>query len=93
MKIFNLKKQLIPFLHILFWIISYNFWNAVLNPGVESSSVIQGFEVGRDLILLVNSLFLLYCSLPFIWLARKVWLWIKIPVTVLFLMPLGYVIL
>jgi len=93
MKIFNLKKQLIPFLHILFWIISYNFWNAVLNPGVESSSVIQGFEVGWDLILLVNSLFLLYCSLPFIWLARKVWLWIKIPVTVLFLMPLGYVIL
>ena len=93
MKIFNLKKQLIPFLHILFWIISYNFWNAVLNPGVESSSVIQGFEVGWNLILLVNSLFLLYCSLPFIWLARKVWLWIKIPVTVLFLMPLGYVIL
>jgi two-component system, LytTR family, sensor kinase len=92
MKIIHLKKQLIPFLHLLFWFISYYFWNAVLNPGVESSSVIQGFEVGWDLILLINSLFLIYCSLPFIWLARKAKLWIKIPVTVLFLVPLVYVI-
>ena len=50
-------------------------------------------QVGWDFILLANSVFLLYCSLPFIWLIRKARLWIKIPVTSLFLLPLGYVIL
>ena len=86
------KKQLVNLLHILFWFISFNFWNVILNPGVESTSVIQGFEVEWDFILLVNFLFLLYCSLPFVWLIRKKWLWIKIPVTILFLIPLGYII-
>lgn len=84
--------QTVKMLHILFWFISYNFWNVILNPGVESTGVIQGFAVEGDFILLVNSLFLLYCSLPFIWLIRKKWLWIKIPASILFLMPLGYLI-
>jgi len=93
MKIIQLKNQLLNSLHLLFWFISFNFWNGILNPGVESTSVIQGFEVGWDFILLVNFIFLLYCSLPFIWLIRKKWLWIKISVSVLFLLPLGYVII
>jgi hypothetical protein len=93
MKILQLKKQLILSLNLLFWFVSFNFWNVIFNPGVESTSVIRGFEVEWDLILLVNLLFLLYCSLPFVWLIRKKWLWIKIPVSVLFLVPLGYVIL
>jgi len=80
-------------LNLLFWFVSFNFWNVIFNPGVESTSVIRGFEVGWDLILLVNFLFLLYCSLPFVWLIRKKWLWVKIPVSVLFIVPLGYVIL
>jgi two-component system, LytTR family, sensor kinase len=92
-KVMPSKKQLVNLLHILFWFISFNFWNVILNPGVESTSVIQGFEVEWDLILLVNFLFLLYCSLPFVWLIRKKWLWIKIPVSILFLIPLGYIIL
>ncbi|MDP2114003.1 MAG: histidine kinase, partial [Bacteroidota bacterium] len=92
MKIIYLKNQLLSSLHLLFWFISFNFWNVVLNPGVESTSVIQGFEVEWDFILLVNFVFLLYCSLPFIWMVRKKWLWIKIPVSILFLIPLGYVI-
>ena len=93
MKLIHLKKQVVPALHLLFWFVSFNFWNVILNPGVESTSVIQGFEVKWDTILLVNFGFLIYISLPFIWLARKVRLWIKIPLTVLFLIPLGYVIL
>jgi hypothetical protein len=93
MKILQFKKQLILSLNLLFWFVSFNFWNVIFNPGVESTSVIRGFEVEWDLILLVNLLFLLYCSLPFVWLIRKKWLWIKIPVSVLFLVPLGYVIL
>ncbi len=93
MKIKHLKNQLLNSLHLLFWFISFNFWNVILNPGVESTSVIQGFYVEWDFILLVNFLFLLYCSLPFIWLIRKKWLWIKISVSVLFLLPLGYVVI
>lgn len=87
------KKQFVKLLHVLFWFISFNFWNAILNPGVESTGVIQGFEVQWDSILLLNFLFLVYVSLPFIWLVRKARWWIKVPLTVLFLIPLGYVIL
>ena len=93
MKIIQLKKQLVPALHLLFWFVSYNFWNVILNPGVESTGVIQGFEVQWDSILLLNFLFLAYVSLPFIWLVRKARWWIKVPLTVLFLVPLGYVVL
>lgn len=92
MKRFNSKKLLIPALHVIFWFISFNFWNVILNPGVESVNVLQGFEVEWDLILFVNSVFLIYCALPFIWLVRKIRIWIKIPVTVLFLIPLGYIV-
>ena len=78
MKTFKLKKQLVPALHVIFWFISYNYWNVILNPGVESISVIQDLEVGWDFVLLVNLIFLVYCALPFIWLVRKARLWIKI---------------
>jgi len=98
MKIFRLKKQLniIPyswFPHILFWFISFNFWYMVLNPGVESAGVIQDFEVEWDTILLINSILLFYCALPFVWLIRKFKLWLKMIPTVLFLIPIGYAVL
>ena len=90
MKIIQLKKQILPALHLLFWFVSFNLWNVILNPGVESTSVIQGFEVEWDLILLLNTIFLLYCSLPFSWLFRRKLLWLKISLYLLFLIPLGY---
>lgn len=93
MKTLKLKKLLIPAAHILFWFLSFNFWNVILNPGVESVSVFQGFEVEWELVLFINSIFLFYCALPFIWLSRKTRFWIKIPLTVFFLIPIGYVIL
>jgi len=93
MKTIQIKNKLNYILHVLFWFITFNFWNVILNPGVESTSVIQGFEVEWDFILLVNFLFLLYCSLPFVWLIRKKLLWLKLPVSILFLIPLGYVVL
>jgi hypothetical protein len=93
MKIIRIKKQLIPALHLLFWFVSLNFWNVIFNPGVESTGVIEGLEVGWDFILLMNFIFLIYCSMPLIWLVRKARLWIKIPVTILFLAPIVYVII
>ncbi len=98
MKILRLKKQLnlisySYFPHIILWFVSFNFWYIILNPGVESVGVIQDLEVDWDLILLINSIFLIYCSLPFVWLAKKARLWIKISLSILFLVPLSYVIL
>jgi sensor histidine kinase YesM len=98
MKIFRLKKQLniIPYIyfpHILFWFVSFNFWFLILNQGVESGGVIQSLEVDWDLILLINSIMLIYCALPFVWLIRKFKLWVKIIPSVLFLIPIGYVII
>lgn len=92
MKIYHIKQKLITLLHIIFWFVSVNLWNVVLNPSVQSVGVFQGFEVEWDLLLFLNFIFLVYISLPFIWLVRKAKLWIKIPVSVLFLVPLGYVI-
>ncbi|HLN73090.1 MAG TPA: histidine kinase [Prolixibacteraceae bacterium] len=92
MKIFHIKKQLFTLLHLIFWFISFNFWTVILNPGVESSTVIDGMEVDWSLILLLNLGYLLYCSLPAIWLFKKPKLWIKISLSVLFLIPLGIVI-
>ena len=90
MKITQLKKQIIPALHLTFWFVSFNFWSAILNPGVESTGTIDGIQVGWDFIFLANSVFLLYCSLPFIWLVRRKLLWLKILLYIIFLIPLGY---
>lgn len=93
MKIFHIKKQLFTLLHLVFWYISFNFWTVILNPGVESTSVIVGRAIDWESILILSFTFLLFCSLPFIWLFKKPKLWIKIIVSLLFLIPLGYMIL
>lgn len=93
MKINIIKKQLIPALHLLFWFISFILWNAILNPSVESTGFFRGLGDDLDLVLPVNFAFLIYCSLPFIWLVKKAKLWLKVLLSVLFLIPLGYVII
>lgn len=92
MKILKYKKQLLLIPHIIFWFVSFNLWYVILNPGVESTGVIQDLGVDWDLILLINSIFLVYCSLPFIWFAKKARPWLKIIPSVLFLIPIGYVL-
>lgn len=91
-KIIPSKGQLVTLLHILFWFISFNFWNVILNPGVESITVIEGYEVEWQLIMLVNFVFLLFCSIPFIWLIRKKWLWLKILLSIFALTTFAYFI-
>lgn len=93
MNILRFKKQLILIPHLIFWFVSFNFWYVILNPGVESVGVIQGLEVGWDFVLLANFILLIYCTLPFVWFEKKIRLWLKIIPSVLFLIPIGYVIL
>ncbi len=90
MKTTLLKKYLIPVSYIIFWFLSFNFWNFILNPGVESIGVIDGAEVGWDFILILNTIFLIYCSLPFIWFVRRKLLWLKILIYIVFLIPLVF---
>jgi len=93
MKIAKYQKHIILILHLIFWFVSFNFWYLVLNPGVESAGVIQDFEVEMNLILILNTVLLIYCSLPFIWLAKSLRTWIKTIPTVIFLIPVGYFVL
>lgn len=93
MRIFHIKKQLFTLLHLIFWFISFNFWTVILNPGVESASVIADLEVEWNTILILNFAYMFYCPLPFIWFFKKPTLWIKIIVSIIFLIPLGYAIL
>jgi sensor histidine kinase YesM len=92
MKIRNYKKQLIIALHLLFWMISINIWNIVFNPGVESVSGIKGLKSYWPTLFLVNSVFFLYCLLPFIWWFKKTRKWLKISLTIVFLVPVIYLL-
>ena len=92
MKIRNFKKQLIIALHLLFWMISINIWTIVFNPGVESVSGIKGLKSYWPTLVLLNSLFFLYCLLPFIWWFKKTRKWLKISLSVIFLVPVIYLI-
>ncbi len=92
MKIRNYKKKLIITLHVLFWMISINVWNVVFNPGVESVSGIKGLKDYWPTLLWVNSLFYLYCLLPFVWCFKNTRKWLKIILTIVFLVPVFYLL-
>ena len=77
-------------LHLLFWLVSVNAWYFVFNPGVESAGSIKGLSDIWPSLLMVNTLFFLYCLLPLIWLLKKIPKWIKIGCLILFLGPLIY---
>ena len=90
MKKISFKKQLEPLLHIVFWFVSFNFWNIVLNPSVESTASIQGIEVGLDLVLFINLVFLIYTALPFIWFVKRCLIWLKLLLSGVFAAPIIY---
>lgn len=92
MKRIKIRKLLVAAFHVMFWALSFNYWNTVLNPGVSSMGVINGMEADWDIILPLNLGLLLYLALPFVWLGKKIRLWIKLPATLLFLLPIAYLI-
>ncbi len=91
MKLKNYKKQLIIAMHLLFWMISINAWNIVFNPGVESDSAIKGLQDYWSTLILIYCLFFLYCLLPFIWCFKETRKWLKITLTIIFLIPAVYI--
>ncbi len=92
MKIIKYRQQVITAMHLLFWILSVNAWNILFNPGVESSAFIKGLQDYWTELVLLNFLFYLYCLMPFIWLIRNARKWLKISVTILFFIPVLYLV-
>ena len=92
MQLLKYKNQLITALHLLFWIISINCWYLVFNPSVEFSSITKGIEDYMSLMLPLNFIFCLYCLLPFVWFIKSSRKWLKISLTILFLVPLIYLL-
>ncbi len=91
MKTTNYNRLLLIAIHLLFWIISFNSWHVVLNHGVESTFEIDGMEVEWPAILITNCVFILYLLMPFIWFIRQIGRRIKIGVTILLIVSIGYV--
>jgi hypothetical protein len=92
MKTFKYKKSLIIVLHLLFWFVSINAWTMVFNPGVDTDNFKELPDFWQYM-LLANGLFYLYFMMPFIWLSKRTWKWVKIVVTILFLVLACYVVI
>ena len=95
MKISKYKKQLLIALHLFFWFISLNVWMLIFNPGVEDRSSLSLLFWKDDILsylLFANAICFLYFLLPFIWLRKKTWKWVKIVYTVIFLIPICYIV-
>jgi len=86
------RKHLLTVVHLLFWIISIDCWYVVFNPGVESSGAIKGLQDYWPDLMLLNLIFYLYCLLPFVWFLRHARKWLKISATLLFLVPVVYLV-
>ncbi|MCK9410893.1 MAG: sensor histidine kinase [Prolixibacteraceae bacterium] len=92
MKISKYKNQMVILMHLLFWMLSINCWNIVFNPGVETTGAIKGLQDYWFDLFLLNALFFFYCCIPFVWYAKRAAKWLKIGLSVLFLVPLFYVL-
>jgi hypothetical protein len=92
MKILKYKNQLVVAMHLLFWIISISAWNIVFNPGVETTGAIKGLQDYWLDLLLLDFIFFLYCLLPFVWCLGSARKWMKVAVSVLFLLPVCFVL-
>jgi two-component system LytT family sensor kinase len=86
------KKFWMTTLHILFWLVSFNFWYFVFNPGVESASSIKDLGEFWPNLLLFNCISFIYCLLPLTWLIKNGPHWLKMTATFLFSAPLLYLV-
>lgn len=91
MKISITNNQVFRGLNLLFWILSVNCWYFVFNPGVESDTLFRGVDEWWAVYLALNTACSLYLLLPFVWYTR-VWKWVKILFTVLFFVPVIYLV-
>ena len=77
MKTIKYKRVLVTVLHLLFWILSFNVFNAFFSRGVEANYSLDGFDVtGWDTFLITNFIIIIVL-LPLIWFFKDVKRWVK----------------
>ncbi|HEY3388670.1 MAG TPA: hypothetical protein VGK38_03800, partial [Prolixibacteraceae bacterium] len=72
MKTFNYKGHLVTALHLLFWILSFNLFNAFFSRGIESEYVLEGFSLSIGEVLLISNIIVVILLSPFIWLVKGI---------------------
>ena len=81
MKTLTFNKYSVTLLHLLFWIVSFNLFNAFFSRGVESGYVLDDFELTTGDILLISNVIIIVLLTPFIWFFKPLKTWIKWIVT------------
>ena len=80
-------------LHILFWIVSFNLFNAFFSRGIESGFILDGFELSGWDILLISNIIIALILFPFIWFVKPIKIWIKRSVTFVLFLVIGWSII
>ena len=80
-------------LHILFWIVSFNLFNAFFCRGIESGFILDGFELSGWYILLISNIIIALILFPFIWFVKPIKIWIKRSVTFVLFLVIGWSII
>jgi len=72
MKTFVNNRYWFIVLHLLFWIVSFNIFNAFFSRGVETGYVLDDFNLSVWNILFISNVIILVLLAPFIWLFKNI---------------------
>lgn len=85
MKTSVLSNYRLPALHLLFWIVSFNLFNAFFSRGVESGYVLDDLDLTAWNVHLISNIIIVFLLAPFIWAVKGIRPWVKWSITLLIL--------
>ncbi len=80
-QLFN--RYRVGILHILFWVVSFNIFNAFFSRGIESGFLVDELNLTAWNMLLISNITIAILLSPFIWLFKGINRWVKWSVTAL----------
>ncbi len=93
MKTLIFNKYGVTLLHIIFWILSFNLFNAFFSRGIESGYVFEDSVLSMWDLLLLSNIIIIVILAPFIWFIKPIKLRIKWVITFVLLLTIGWSIL
>ncbi len=81
MRTLKYKNQFVTILHLLFWILSFNLFNSFFSRGIESSHVLDGFELTEWNVLFISNIIVAFLIVPIIWFIRGIKRGVKYAIT------------
>ena len=90
MNTINDKSHNVIPLHLLFWVLSFNFFNSFFNRGIESGYVMDGLELTWLNVLLISNVILVFFLIPFIWYIKGIKKWVKYSISGIGLTLIGW---